>query len=203
MLCRSGIVTWRWQDCQSRERYVLSLKSFATIPPSLLALLTLPDLKQDHAVVMARFARDCIQRMNDLTKMLEVSLGPDTADLALRVGLHSGPVTVRANVGSIQDSMIQAPSLTPPSLYTSRLEFCAGRRPGSNFLETQVCAGFSNCAELMFLYDGSYKVIPLPVDPSKHRGSNGIQWNPQQDPYLGRDSRPVEHFWQIALVDSS
>jgi class 3 adenylate cyclase len=30
--------------------------------------------------------------MNDLTK-LEVTLVPDTADLSIRVGLHSGPVT--------------------------------------------------------------------------------------------------------------
>jgi Adenylate and Guanylate cyclase catalytic domain len=42
---------------------------------------------------MARFARDCIGRMNDLVKLLEVALGPDTGDLAIRVGLHSGPVT--------------------------------------------------------------------------------------------------------------
>jgi hypothetical protein len=31
--------------------------------------------------------------MNTLTKSLEVTLGPDTADLGLRIGLHSGPVT--------------------------------------------------------------------------------------------------------------
>ena len=42
---------------------------------------------------MARFARDCIVAMNDLTKKLEVVLGPDTGDLSMRVGLHSGPVT--------------------------------------------------------------------------------------------------------------
>jgi len=42
---------------------------------------------------MARFARDCITAMNDLTKKLEISLGPDTGDLSIRVGLHSGPVT--------------------------------------------------------------------------------------------------------------
>lgn len=42
---------------------------------------------------MARFARDCMSRMNDLTKLLEVSLGPDTGDLSMRIGLHSGPVT--------------------------------------------------------------------------------------------------------------
>jgi len=31
--------------------------------------------------------------MNSLTKRLEVSLGPDTGDLSLRIGLHSGQVT--------------------------------------------------------------------------------------------------------------
>lgn len=57
------------------------------------AVSGLPEPRKDHASVMARFARDCLQAMNDLTKKLEISLGPDTADLALRVGLHSGPVT--------------------------------------------------------------------------------------------------------------
>ena len=33
--------------------------------------------------------------MNSLTKDLEVVLGPDTGDLKLRIGMHSGPVTVR------------------------------------------------------------------------------------------------------------
>ena len=42
---------------------------------------------------MARFARDILSKMNVLTKELEVTLGPDTGDLALRVGMHSGPVT--------------------------------------------------------------------------------------------------------------
>ena len=67
---------------------------------------------------MTKFARDILQKMNVLTKELEVQLGPDTGDLKLRVGklplvhqvisilvvltllllvnvpgLHSGPVT--------------------------------------------------------------------------------------------------------------
>jgi hypothetical protein len=33
---------------------------------------------------MARFARDCLHIMNQLTKKLEVTLGPDTADLRMR-----------------------------------------------------------------------------------------------------------------------
>lgn len=42
---------------------------------------------------MARFARECVQRFNDLVSQLETTLGPDTGELALRVGIHSGPVT--------------------------------------------------------------------------------------------------------------
>jgi len=45
------------------------------------------------AIVMARFAKDCIKKMNELTQQLEKTLGPDTADLSMRVGLHSGTVT--------------------------------------------------------------------------------------------------------------
>jgi len=42
---------------------------------------------------MARFARDCLYKANQLCKNLERTLGPDTADLTLRIGLHSGPTT--------------------------------------------------------------------------------------------------------------
>ena len=33
-------------------------------------------------------------KMKDITKQLESTLGPDTTDLGMRIGLHSGPVTV-------------------------------------------------------------------------------------------------------------
>jgi class 3 adenylate cyclase len=42
---------------------------------------------------MARFALECLSAMNELIKEMEVTLGPGTADLAMRFGLHSGPVT--------------------------------------------------------------------------------------------------------------
>lgn len=41
----------------------------------------------------SRFAHDCRTKMNETVKQLEVTLGPDTADLCMRTGLHSGPVT--------------------------------------------------------------------------------------------------------------
>jgi class 3 adenylate cyclase len=81
------------------------------------AVCGLPEPTIDHAVSMARFAKRCLLKMWSLVKRLEVSpvpylvnlgsprlevlplvstqtaLGPDTGDLTLRIGLHSGPVT--------------------------------------------------------------------------------------------------------------
>jgi class 3 adenylate cyclase len=64
-----------------------------TIGDCYVAVTGLPEPRKDHATVMARFARDALHKMNDLTKRLEVTLGPDTGDLSMRFGLHSGPVT--------------------------------------------------------------------------------------------------------------
>ena len=57
------------------------------------AVAGLPEARKDHALAIARFARDCLCAFHPLTRKLDVILGPDTSDLALRVGLHSGPVT--------------------------------------------------------------------------------------------------------------
>ncbi len=64
-----------------------------TVGDCYVAVTGLPDPRKDHAVAMCRFALDCVQKMDVLTKKLEVILGPDTTDLKMRVGLHSGPVT--------------------------------------------------------------------------------------------------------------
>jgi class 3 adenylate cyclase len=56
------------------------------------AVAGLPDARPNHALVMAKFARDCVNLMATTTSKLEVTLGPDTGELMIRVGLHSGPV---------------------------------------------------------------------------------------------------------------
>jgi class 3 adenylate cyclase len=56
------------------------------------AVTGLPDPRPDHAVVMVKFANDCLNKMHEVTRQLEVELGPDTTELGLRIGLHSGPV---------------------------------------------------------------------------------------------------------------
>jgi class 3 adenylate cyclase len=64
-----------------------------TIGDSYVAVTGLPEPRDDHAIVMAKFARDCRSQMALLTRQLEKTLGPGTGDLQLRFGLHSGPVT--------------------------------------------------------------------------------------------------------------
>jgi hypothetical protein len=57
------------------------------------AVTGLPEPVNDHAITMCRFARECRLQFNQLVAQLEVVLGPDTGDLNVRVGIHSGPVT--------------------------------------------------------------------------------------------------------------
>lgn len=88
-----------------------------TIGDCYVACTGLPEPRAEHATAMCQFALDCLERMRVLVKKLEVLLGPDTgtsirnsqslqtsllykshhenfaADLAMRIGIHSGPVT--------------------------------------------------------------------------------------------------------------
>jgi Adenylate and Guanylate cyclase catalytic domain len=53
----------------------------------------LPEPNERHATVMVKFASSCRQQFNALVSDMVTQLGPDTRDLTLRIGLHSGPVT--------------------------------------------------------------------------------------------------------------
>ncbi|KAL7570689.1 hypothetical protein ACA910_017813 [Epithemia clementina (nom. ined.)] len=81
---------YRAFDTIAKKRKVFKVE---TVGDCYVAVCGLPDPRKDHAAVMARFARDCMYRMEELTRKLEILLGPGTGDLGLRVGLHSGPVT--------------------------------------------------------------------------------------------------------------
>ena len=77
-------------DKLAKQRRIFKVE---TVGDCYVAASGIPEARGDHAVSMAKFARDCLYKMKSLTKLLEVSLGPDTSALAFRVGLHSGPVT--------------------------------------------------------------------------------------------------------------
>lgn len=76
-------------DKVAKKRGVFKVE---TIGDSYLAVTGLPDPQEDHAVIMAEFAFDCKKKMQEVTRKLERSLGPETSELGLRLGLHSGPV---------------------------------------------------------------------------------------------------------------
>ena len=59
-----------------------------TVGDCYVAVCGLPTPRKDHAVVMCRVARQCLYKMNRMAKMLEAELGPETADIQIRVGLH-------------------------------------------------------------------------------------------------------------------
>jgi class 3 adenylate cyclase len=64
-----------------------------TIGDSYMAVTGVPEPDPDHAVTMAKFAYQCLVKMDGVTSDLETLLGSGTKNLHVRVGLHSGPVT--------------------------------------------------------------------------------------------------------------
>ncbi|CAB9498281.1 Receptor-type guanylate cyclase gcy [Seminavis robusta] len=62
-----------------------------TIGDCYLAVCGLPKPNPNHAIQVTKFARDCLLQMARITAKLDAQL--DTSALAIRVGLHSGPVT--------------------------------------------------------------------------------------------------------------
>ena len=77
-------------DLIAKRRRVFKVE---TIGDSYIAVTGLPEPQIKHASIMARFAWDCLIQIGEITKELESTLGPDTAALSMRFGLHSGAVT--------------------------------------------------------------------------------------------------------------
>ena len=71
------------------------------------AVTGIPEAQANHALNMVRFARDCLERMPVVTRLLAERLGEDTQDLGMRIGLHSGSTTagvLRGTKGRFQVS---------------------------------------------------------------------------------------------------
>lgn len=64
---------YRASDKIAKRRRVFKVE---TVGECYVAVTGLPNPRKDHTVAMARFARDCLAKMETLTKRLEVSLGP-------------------------------------------------------------------------------------------------------------------------------
>jgi class 3 adenylate cyclase len=92
-------------DLIAKRRRVFKVE---TIGDSYVAVTGLPEPQPTHATIMARFAWDCVIRIAEIARELESSLGPDTGDLNMRFGLHSGPVTAGVLKGDVS-VMVQGP----------------------------------------------------------------------------------------------
>jgi class 3 adenylate cyclase len=58
------------------------------------AVCGLPEPREDHALIMTKFAVDMRRKTNELVQgELKDLLGQGTEDLEMRIGLHSGPTT--------------------------------------------------------------------------------------------------------------
>jgi hypothetical protein len=79
---------------------IILTQDFACTTELDVAVCGLPIPNDNHALVMAKFALSCVQKFNSLMKEMVKQFGPDTADLQVRVGLHSGPVTAGVLRGS-------------------------------------------------------------------------------------------------------
>lgn len=88
---------YRSMDTTAKRMGVFKVE---TIGDCYVAATGLPEPQDDHAIRMARFARKVLSKVSQLTKRLEAQLGPGTADLAMRIGIHSGPVSALGQCGN-------------------------------------------------------------------------------------------------------
>jgi len=89
-------------DRMAKRRRIFKVE---TVGDCYVAAAGVPVPRQDHAIAIAKFASDVLTAVPLLLTKLETSLGPDTAELAIRIGIHSGPVTsgvLRGDKGRFQ-----------------------------------------------------------------------------------------------------
>jgi hypothetical protein len=77
-------------DMIAKRRRIFKVE---TIGDCYVAAAGLPEPRPDHAIAMARFSSECMGKMHAVVQSLEVLLGPGTADLSMRFGMHRYVIT--------------------------------------------------------------------------------------------------------------
>jgi class 3 adenylate cyclase len=77
-------------DKIARKRRVFKVE---TIGDCYVAVTGLPNPQDSHAVIMTRFASECLLAVHPVLHSLVDKLGVETLNLGMRVGINSGPVT--------------------------------------------------------------------------------------------------------------
>jgi len=82
------VASTRKEQILAVSNLFVSLHTYFVVPDCYVAACGLPDPRKDHYLCMARFAREMLHKMHALRTDLVAALGPDTATLDLRVGMH-------------------------------------------------------------------------------------------------------------------
>lgn len=72
---------YRSLDLIAKRRSVFKVE---TVGDAYVAVTGLPEPQGNHFLIMARFASECLAKMNQVAYEMESSLGPDTAELSMR-----------------------------------------------------------------------------------------------------------------------
>merc|ERR1712038_1761459 len=76
-----------------KEAERMGVFKLGTIGDCYIAVTGIPDPREDHAVIMAKFAEECKYKTNKVLKELRNEFGSSVDSLCMRFGLHSGSVT--------------------------------------------------------------------------------------------------------------
>mmetsp|Transcript_9200 Transcript_9200/g.19829 ORF Transcript_9200/g.19829 Transcript_9200/m.19829 type:complete len:1297 (+) Transcript_9200:189-4079(+) len=189
-------------DQHANKRKVFKVE---TIGDSYVAVAGLPEPRKDHAVVMARFARNCLDAMNHVCNHLMVELGPDTADLALRVGLHSGAVT--AGVLRGQKARFQLFGDTVNTAARMESNGLRGRIQASEAtvkaLEAHKKGHWATKREDLIEAKGKGKLQTYWIDPKKSSASSSRETESNSGSVVSASEMPNVEVWQqAAKMDS-
>src|SRR6056300_455086 len=129
-----------------------------------------PDPQADHAVRMVKFAQECSVVMKQVTEMLEARLGPGTAELGMRFGIHSGPITAGVLSGN----------------HVARVQFFGDTmNTGTIHYQCDYETSILQSAHLMLLYVCSCK--------------NGELRMGESHPHFDGHGKPLEESWQASV----
>ena len=82
-----------------------------TCGDSYVAICGLPEPRKRHATAVARFARDTMVKFHEIIQRLQITLGPETSELKMRVGIHSGMFCPVFELASLEDKKLDATGL--------------------------------------------------------------------------------------------
>jgi len=130
---------------------------------------------KDHAVTMSKFAQECLIKLSKSLITWEETLGEETKTLSMRVGLHSGPVTVSHS--TCNSSRQNNPLIISSLLFDPFAGGCATWRkkqvPGKTVCYNAICFGISGFhAPRIFMYTA--QLFGDTVDVASRMESTGI-----------------------------